>query len=122
MWSRTASELRPALCQRSYSTINPFKAVIADFQIVPMGVGQSVSHYVAACEKVLRKHKLNPKLHAYGTNVEGEWESVLAALKECHTVLHEMGAPRVNTAVKIGTRTDKSYTMADKIEAVTTKM
>ena len=55
--------------------------VIADLSIVPLGVGLSLSRYVAACERILRDAGLEPRLHAYGTNVEGEWDAVFAALK-----------------------------------------
>ena len=42
--------------------------VIADLCVVPLGVGVSVSKYVAACEKVLNEAGLNINLHSYGTN------------------------------------------------------
>ena len=35
--------------------------VIADLSIVPLGVGLSLSKYVAACEQVLNDAGLNPK-------------------------------------------------------------
>lgn len=91
---------------------------IADICIVPLGVGVSVSKYVAACEQVLRDAGLQPALHAYGTNVEGDFDAVLAALKRCHEVVHEMGAPRITTTIKLGTRTDRAQTMREKIESV----
>ncbi|PLX22555.1 MAG: hypothetical protein C0600_16445 [Ignavibacteria bacterium] len=96
--------------------------VIADLTIVPLGVGISVSPYVAACEKILKDAGLNTKLHAYGTNIEGEWDVVFAAVKRCHEVIHEMGAPRVSSNMKFGTRIDRHQTMDDKIESVEAKM
>ncbi len=96
--------------------------VIADISIVPLGVGLSLSSFVAACEKVLAEAGLEPKLHAYGTNVEGEWGDVFAALERCHEVLHEMGAPRVSTNLRCGTRTDKKQTREDKVESVLEKL
>jgi uncharacterized protein (TIGR00106 family) len=96
--------------------------VIADFCIVPLGVGVSLSKYVAACEKVLRNADLKVQLHAYGTNVEGEWEEVFGGLKRCHEVVHQMGAPRVTTTVKLGTRTDRSQSMENKIQSVEEKL
>ena len=96
--------------------------VIADLTIVPLGVGISVSPYVAACERILKDAGLNTKLHAYGTNIEGEWDDVFAAVKRCHEVIHEMGAPRVSSNMKFGTRTDRHQTMDDKIESVEAKM
>ncbi|MBM3321210.1 MAG: MTH1187 family thiamine-binding protein [Candidatus Eisenbacteria bacterium] len=95
--------------------------VIADFSVTPLGVGVSVSKYVAACEKVLEEAGLPHRLHAYGTNVEGDWEAVFAAIRRCHEVVHAMGAPRVGTVIKVGTRTDKDQTMEDKIRSVEAK-
>ena len=92
--------------------------VIADFCIVPLGVGVSVSRYVAECQKVLEEAGLTTRLHAYGTNIDGEWDEVFAAIKRCHEVVHEMGAPRIHTNIKCGTRTDKPQSMDEKVESV----
>ncbi|MBI4406176.1 MAG: MTH1187 family thiamine-binding protein [Deltaproteobacteria bacterium] len=96
--------------------------VIADLCVVPLGVGVSVSQYVAACEKVLKEAGLQIQLHAYGTNIEGEWDKVFAAIKKCHEVVHSMGAPRISTVLKFGTRTDRHQTMKDKIGSVQEKL
>ncbi len=96
--------------------------VIADLCVVPIGVGVSVSKYVAACEKVLKEAGLETELHAYGTNIEGDWDVVFAAIKRCHEVIHEMGAPRITTTLKLGTRTDRDQTMAEKVESVERKL
>ncbi len=95
--------------------------VIADLCVVPIGVGVSVSSYVTACQKVLDEAGLNSKLHAYGTNIEGEWDQVFQAIKKCHEKIHKMGAPRITTTLKFGTRTDKDQSMADKIKSVESK-
>lgn len=92
--------------------------VIVDLCVVPIGVGVSVSTYVAACERVLAEAGLTTALHAYGTNIEGEWDDVFAAIKRCHEVVHAMGAPRISTTIKLGTRTDRAQTMADKVASV----
>jgi uncharacterized protein (TIGR00106 family) len=96
--------------------------VIADLCLVPIGVGVSLSTYVAACEKVLAQTELNYTLHANGTNIEGEWDAVFAAMKQCHQTVHKMGAPRIFSTIKCGTRTDKIQRMADKIGSVTDKL
>jgi uncharacterized protein (TIGR00106 family) len=96
--------------------------VIADLCVVPLGVGVSVSKYVAECEKVLRDANLEIQLHAYGTNIEGEWDDVFGAIKRCHEVVHAAGAPRISTTLKFGTRTDRGQTMADKVRSVKKKL
>ncbi len=96
--------------------------VLADLTIVPIGVGVSLSKYIAACEKVLAEAGLTTRLHAYGTNIEGEWDAVFAAVKRCHEVVHQMGAPRISTVIKLGTRTDRIQTLDDKVRSVHEKL
>ena len=96
--------------------------VIMDLCVVPIGVGVSVSEYVVACHQILKKTGLKTQLHAYGTNIEGEWDEVMAAVKVCHEKVHEMGAPRITTTIKMGTRVDRSQTMEQKVTSVLTKI
>ena len=96
--------------------------VLVDVSVVPLGVGVSVSKYVVACHRVFAEAGLGTKLHAYGTNLEGEWDQVFAAIKQCHETVHEMGAPRVSTVIKVGTRTDREQTLTDKVESVRSKL
>ena len=95
---------------------------IAEFTIIPIGVGVSLSKYVAICEQILEESGLTYELHANGTNVEGEWDEVIQAIKACHERLHEMGVPRIATQIKIGTRIDREQKMADKIASVREKL
>ncbi len=96
--------------------------VIVDLCVVPMGVGVSVSEFVTVCEKVIRESGLKSQLHAYGTNIEGEWDEVFAVVKRCHVVLHDAGVPRISSSMRFGTRTDKSFSIEDKVRSVEEKM
>jgi uncharacterized protein (TIGR00106 family) len=96
--------------------------VIADVSLVPMGVGVSVSKYVAECEKIFKQAGLKIMLHSYGTNIEGEWDEVFSAIKRCHQVVHKMGAPRISTNMRFGTRTDREQSLTDKIKSVEEKL
>lgn len=96
--------------------------VIADICVTPVGVDVSLSEYIAACQQVFIDAGLKTNLHAYGTNVEGDWEQVMTAVRRCHEVVHKMGAPRISTTVKLGTRTDKDQSMEDKVRSVREKM
>ena len=96
--------------------------VLADVSLVPMGVGLSVSEYVAECERIFKKAGLTIKMHSYGTNIEGEWDEVFGAIKKCHEKVHEMGAPRISTNMRFGTRTDREQSLTDKIKSVEDKL
>jgi uncharacterized protein (TIGR00106 family) len=96
--------------------------VIADLCLIPIGIGVSVSREIAACERVLVEAGLKTSLHAYGTNIEGEWDEVFAAIKRCHEVVHAMGAPRISSSLRFGTRIDRPQTMDDKVRSVRQKL
>ncbi len=96
--------------------------VIADLCVIPLGVGISVSKEVAICERILAAAGLKTNLHAYGTNIEGEWDQVFAAIKQCHEALHNGGVPRVSSSLRFGTRIDREQTMEDKVRSVEDKL
>ena len=96
--------------------------VMIDLCVVPIGVGVSVSSYVAECEIIISQNNLESQLHPYGTVIEGEWDKVFDVVKLCHERMHEMGAPRVFTSLKVGTRTDREQSMQDKIDSVEKKL
>jgi len=93
-----------------------------DLCVVPIGVGTSVSSYVAECERIIMDAGLERQLHAYGTNVSGDYDEVMAVVKKCHERIHEMGAPRITTTLKMGTRIDREQSMQDKIDSVEKKL
>jgi uncharacterized protein (TIGR00106 family) len=96
--------------------------VIVDLCIVPIGVGVSLRSYIAECEKILTDAGLKTKLHAYGTNIEGEWDAVMQAVKKCHEALHAKGVPRISSTLRLGTRVDREQTMEDKVRSVEEKL
>ncbi len=96
--------------------------VIADLCVIPLVPETSLSPYIAEIEKILQKRGLSPRLHAYGTNVEGEWNAVMDAVREVHERLHGMGVPRITSNMRFGTRTDREQTGEEKIRSVREKL
>ncbi|MCC7411910.1 MAG: MTH1187 family thiamine-binding protein [Gammaproteobacteria bacterium] len=92
--------------------------VMIDLCVVPVGVGTSVSAEIAECQRIIRAAGLKAQLHPYGTVIEGEWDEVFAVVKRCHERLHEQGIARILSLLKIGTRTDRTQTMEDKVASV----
>lgn len=56
--------------------------MIAQFSIVPLGVGASVSSYVAKVIKIVDESGLPYRFHAMGTIVEGEWDQIMNLIKK----------------------------------------
>ena len=88
---------------------------LAEIQVIPIGVGVSVRREVKRAHELLGCAGLKTQLHAYGTNVEGELDTILDAVKHVHETLHAEGTARLATTVKIGTRIDKEPSLAGKV-------
>jgi uncharacterized protein (TIGR00106 family) len=87
----------------------------AEIQVVPIGTGVSVRQQVQRAHELLQQAGLRVELHAFGTNVEGDLGDILEAVRMLHETLHAEGVVRLSTAIKIGTRTDKTPTLRGKL-------
>ena len=96
--------------------------VHVDLCLIPMGGDISVSAEIAACQQIFLAAGLTHQLHAFGTNIEGEWDAVMAAVKACHQQVHQLGRARVTSTLKIGTRTDRQQSLSDKVASVTARL
>ena len=96
--------------------------VILDFTVIPIGSGTSLSSYIAVCQRILEKSGLTYEMHANGTNLEGEWDTVFNVIRHCHETLHNMGVARIHTDIKLGTRSDRFQTMKNKTSSVAEKI
>ena len=92
--------------------------VSVDLCVVPLGVGVSLAPYVAACQVVIQEAGLDHELGPNGTAIEGAWEAVFACVQACHAAVHDLGAPRVYTTLKVNTRTDRRQSFRDKVASV----
>ena len=92
--------------------------ISAMVSIIPIGAGVSLSPYVAECERILRRAGIRADLHAHGTNVEGEWDEVMDAVREAMEKVHEMGCARLSVFLKIGSRTDREPDMDAAVRSV----
>ena len=88
---------------------------LAEIQVVPIGAGVSVRKEVQRAHEIIEASGLKVQLHAYGTNVEGEFDIILGVIKQVHETLHAEGTVRLSTAIKLGTRTDKEATLESKL-------
>tara|TARA_Y100001978_G_C23692123_1_gene435436 strand:- start:2574 stop:2858 length:285 start_codon:yes stop_codon:yes gene_type:complete len=92
--------------------------VSIDLCLVPIGVGTSLSPYIKECKKIIEKCHLTYELGANGTAIEGEWGEVFDCIRKCHEQIHDKGAPRIYTIIKVNTRIDKKQTFKDKLKNV----
>ncbi|KAK6538818.1 hypothetical protein TWF694_010383 [Orbilia ellipsospora] len=93
--------------------------VTADFCLIPIGTPTaSVSRYIANVQKLLCASGVKHSMHSAGTTIEGTWDEVTKVIGKAHALLHKQGIVRIQTDIRIGSRTDKVQTMEDKITIV----
>ncbi len=92
---------------------------VVEISVTPLGVGTSVSQYVAGCLQIVRESGIRYQLTPMGTILEGDIGEILALVARMHESPFAAGAPRVSTLIKIDDRRDRTdHTMAGKVEAV----
>jgi uncharacterized protein (TIGR00106 family) len=97
-------------------------AIVA-VSISPVGVGVSLSRYVAAAERVVRgQDRIRVRLDPMFTTLEGDVGEIFALIQQMQEAVFEAGAVRVGTVIKIDDRRDRSVKMEDKLRAVEEKL
>jgi uncharacterized protein (TIGR00106 family) len=91
--------------------------VILEFSVTPLGVGESVSKYVARCLEIVEQSGLDYQLHAMGTLVEGELAPVLNVMQRCIEAV-AADCPRVTCAAKLDYRPGHVGRLAKKVQSV----
>jgi uncharacterized protein (TIGR00106 family) len=91
--------------------------VIAEFSVVPVGKGEELAKLVAGVVDIIDRSGLPYQLTAMGTLVEGEWDDVLALIKECHFKMRRQGA-RVLTRISIDDRENAVNRLTGKVRDV----
>jgi len=96
--------------------------LIVEISFVPVGVGTSLSRYIAKVINNIEKSGLKYQLTPMGTIVEGEWNEISNLIDYSHNLIFEMGIERIITNIRIDYRLDKKSSMQDKIDSVKKKM
>jgi uncharacterized protein (TIGR00106 family) len=91
--------------------------VIAAFSITPLGVGDSVGRAVADAVRIVRESGLPNETNAMFTNLEGDWDDVMAVIKRCVDRVAE-DAPRVSVVIKIDQREGVDHGLTTKVDRV----
>ena len=83
--------------------------------IAPVGVGEELSKHVAEVVKVIRASGLPNKTYSMFTEIEGDWDAVMAVVKRATFVLAEKGI-RTEVVLKADIRPGVSNMMTGKVD------
>jgi uncharacterized protein (TIGR00106 family) len=96
---------------------------MVEIQVIPVGVGASLSHYIAECVQTLEEEKdIIYRLTPMGTVMEGNLDRMMTVVRKMHEAPLKKGAQRVCTNIVIDDRRDKKISLESKIAAVVKKL
>ena len=95
--------------------------MLAEFSIIPLDKGKSVSKEVAEVLDIVDKSGLSYSLTPMGTIVEGSWDEVLALIKRCHRKVLTSSC-RVYTKISIDDKKGKHNLLRQKVKSVEEKL
>ncbi|WP_377643157.1 MTH1187 family thiamine-binding protein [Oryzobacter terrae] len=90
------------------------------FSIAPAtsAEGGSYAEAVAGAVRVVRESGLPNETTSMFTTLEGEWDEVMAVLKECVDTMTDAGADRVSLVVKADVRPGHTGMLEGKVQRV----
>jgi uncharacterized protein (TIGR00106 family) len=91
--------------------------LLAEISMWPMDKGESVSPYVAQVLDVIDRSGLPYKLGPLGTCIEGEWDEVMAVVKQCFETLAGQSS-RVAITMKCDWRKGRANALEAKVASV----
>jgi uncharacterized protein (TIGR00106 family) len=91
--------------------------LLAEISMWPMDKGESVGPYVARVLDVIDRSGLPYRLGPLGTCIEGEWDEVMAVVKQCFEVL-AADSNRVAVTMKCDWRKGRSNALERKVASV----
>jgi len=91
--------------------------MLAEFSIVPVGLGSSIGDRLAEVLKVIDASGLPYKINPMGTVVEGGWDDVMKLIKKCHATVMKNGE-RAITSISIDDRKGKPNRIEEKVKSI----
>jgi len=91
--------------------------MLAEFSIIPIGVGSSIGDQLARVLKIVDESGLPYKVNPMGTVIEGNWNDIMRLIKKCHDTIMKT-EDRVLTTVSIDDRKGKPNRIEEKVKSI----
>ena len=95
--------------------------VVLDFSMFPLGVGESVSPYVARSLDIVDRSGLDYRCHAMGTTMEGDINSLLGVVKRCFEAM-AVDCDRIECSITFDYRKGRTGRLDGKVASVEQKL
>ena len=95
------------------------RMVVVEFSIIPLGVGTSVSKFIAPALKEMEKRNIKYEVTSMCTIFEANSvKEVLEVIAAAHEAVFKNRVNRIVTMIKIDDRRDKKISMKGKVESL----
>ena len=74
--------------------------MLAEFRIVPIGIGEESKEVIAKAIAIVEQSELDYQLTAMAILLEGDWEEIMFVIKKCHHEIKKV-TDRVTTEIVI---------------------
>lgn len=91
--------------------------MIVAFSVTPLGIGEDVGEAVAEAVRVVRASGLPNRTDAMFTSIEGEWDEVMAVVKDAVEAVR-VRSGRVSMTLKADIRDGVTDGLTKKVETV----
>ncbi|NLX20812.1 MAG: MTH1187 family thiamine-binding protein [Phycisphaerae bacterium] len=92
-------------------------AMLVEFSMWPMDKGESVGKHVARSLDIIDRSGVPYRLNPMGTVLEGEWDEVMAVVRQCFETMSQ-DSNRVTCTVKMDWRRGHTGRLTAKIDSV----
>ncbi len=95
--------------------------VLLEFSIFPLDKGESLSSYVARSLDIIDRSGLDYRVHAMGTEIEGEFDAVMNVVRDCFQAM-AADCNRIECSLKLDYRKGHRGRIQSKIDSVQQKL
>ena len=96
-------------------------SVIIDLAVFPVDQGESVSGEVARAVRIIKESGVPHRVHAMGTQMEGEWDTLMEIVTRCFEAV-KSGSNRVYLTLKADYRKGPAGRLESKIRSLEKKL
>jgi uncharacterized protein (TIGR00106 family) len=95
--------------------------VLLEVSMSPLGKGESVGKYVARSLEIIDQSGVDYRLNPMGTVLEGEWDEVMAVVKQCYERMRK-DCNRISCSIKIDYRKGAAGRLDSKVASVNNRL
>ncbi len=95
--------------------------VVLEFNMFPVGKGESLSGYVAKSLEIVDQSGLDYECHSLGTTIEGRYDEVMDVVRQCFEAM-AAECDRIESVIKLDYRKGQKGRLKSMVSSVEHKL